>query len=59
MDVNNPVKDAIVANASTTAAQDFLDPAFLPPPPFINNDEMPEEAEDDTRLQAPTPATGN
>ncbi len=58
MEVNRTAQNVSPTTATATKAEDFVDPAFLPPPPFISPDESQED-EDDTRMQAIPPASNN
>ncbi len=58
MEVNDTTPNVLSTTATATKAEDFLDPSFLPPPPFISPNES-EESADDTRAQAVSPAFNN
>ena len=58
MEVNITAQNVSPTTTAATTAEDFVDPAFLPPPPFINPDESQED-QDDTRAQANPPALKN
>lgn len=58
MEVNSTTQNVSPTTDAATKAEDFVDPAFLPPPSFISPNELQED-EDDTRMQAIPPASNN